>query len=285
MRITSTLLRLRAGRFRGLRRSADVQGDMPPRTLLQTALTLTLLGTAANGQLLTQDHPGQYAREDIAAGSLVYSTQCNQCHGRDGDQISGIDLRRGVFRRSVSDEDLARVIANGTAGGMPPFKLDPAQLTGIVAYIRAGFDTSASVRVGDAARGRSVFDGKGECGTCHRVAGRGPRIAPDLSDIGVVRAPASLERSVRNPSSGMMPINRPVTIVMKDGRTIRGRRLNEDTHTVQIIDEGEQLLSIRKSDVRTLDVQTASPMPAYEGRLTDDEIADVVAFLLTLRVP
>ena len=42
----------------------------------------------------------------------------------------------------------------------------------------------------------------------------------------------------------MLPINRPVRIVTRDGKTIRGRRLNEDTFTVQIIDEQERLLSI-----------------------------------------
>jgi mono/diheme cytochrome c family protein len=83
----------------------------------------------------------------------------------------------------------------------------------------------------------------------------------------------------------MLPINRPVRIVTKDGRTIRGRRLNEDTYTVQIIDDQERLLSIAKADVRTFDVDSKSPMPGYAGRLTDDEIADVVAYLLTLRAP
>jgi putative heme-binding domain-containing protein len=166
---------------------------------------------------------------------------------------------------------------------MPAFRLEPADLTVIIAFIRAGFDTSASVRVGDAARGRAVFHGKGECGTCHRVAGQGPRAAPDLSDIGVIRAPAVLERSLRDPTSALLPINRPVRIVMRDGRTILGRRLNEDTHTVQLIDEHERLVSITKKDVRTLDVAKESAMPAYAGRLSDNEMADVVAYLLTLR--
>lgn len=250
-------------------------------------MVFALAVPAGAQQLLNQDHPGQYSQEDIAAGSRLYGTQCIQCHGRDGDQISGIDLRRGLFRRTASgsDEDLARVITNGTSAGMPPFRLQPAELTGIVAFIRAHFDTTASVRVGDAARGRALFEGKGACGTCHRVSGQGPRSAPDLSDIGIARAPAALERSLRDPSSGMLPINRPVTIVMKDRTIIRGRRLNEDTFTVQVIDEKERLLSIAKRDVEVFDVSTKSSMPAYADRLTADEIADMVAYLLTLREP
>ncbi len=195
---------------------------MPFRALLLASVGLAVLVAPAGAQLLTVDHPGQYTQEDIARGGLFYNANCFQCHGRDGDQISGIDLRRGLFRRSQSDEDLAQTITRGTPGGMPPFKLDPAELTAIVAFIRAGFDTSASVRVGDAARGRTLFQGKGECMMCHRVAGKGPRSAPDLSDIGIARAPAVLERVVREPSSALLPINRPVRIVMRDGKTYPG---------------------------------------------------------------
>jgi cytochrome c oxidase cbb3-type subunit III len=256
---------------------------MLPRAFLLVVAGLFGFSPAAGAQLLTVDHPGQYTQEDIARGGLLYNAQCFACHGRDGDQISGVDLRRGLFRRSQSDEDLGQTITRGTPGGMPAFKLDPAELTGIVAFIRAGFDTSASVRMGDAARGRAVFQGKGECSTCHRVAGKGPRSAPDLSDIGLARAPAVLERSVRDPSAALQPINRPVRIMMRDGKTVRGRRLNEDTHTVQIIDDQERLVSLAKKDVRSFDVAKESAMPAYAGKLTDAEIADVVAYLLTLR--
>ncbi len=248
-------------------------------------LLIAMAVPAGAQQLLNQDHPGQYSQEDIAAGNRVYNAQCTLCHGRDGDQVSGIDLRRGVFRRASTDEDLARVITSGTAAGMPPFRLQQSELTGIVAFIRAHFDTTAAVRVGDAARGRAIFEGKGTCGTCHRVNGRGPRAAPDLSDIGVARAPAALERSIREPSSALMPIHRPVTIVMKDRTIIRGRRLNEDTFTVQVIDEKERLHSIAKRDIEVLEVSAKASMPAFADRLTADEIADTVAYLLTLREP
>ena len=80
----------------------------------------------------------------------------------------------------------------------------------------------------------------------------------------------------------MLPINRPVRIVTRDGRTIRGRRLNEDTFTVQIIDEQERLLSLNKADLREFELGATSPMPPATSTLTSAEVADVVAYLLTL---
>ena len=132
-------------------------------------------------------------------------------------------------------------------------------------------------------RGRALFEGKGECATCHRVNGKGPRLAPDLSDIGAIRTAASLQRSLLEPTESLLPINRPVRIVTKDGRTLKGRRLNEDTYTVQIIDDQERLLSLAKSDIKQLVVETTASMPSYEGRLTPEEMADLLGYLATLR--
>lgn len=254
------------------------------RWLAGGALALLVL-VAFGGAPRAQDHPGQYSQADIDIGARVYNTQCAQCHGPNGDQVSGIDLRRGQFRRASSDEDLQRIIANGLPEtGMPPFALQPPEMTGIIAFIRAGFDPAARpVKIGTASRGQPIVEGRGECLMCHRVNGRGSRLAPDLSDIGAARTAEAIHRSLVDPSSGMMPINRPVRIVTRDGRTIDGRRLNEDTFTVQVIDDKEQLHSLVKADLRSLVVETASPMPSYATRLTAEELSDVIAYLLTLK--
>jgi putative heme-binding domain-containing protein len=253
------------------------------RTLLGIAALVVLAARVAHAQA---DHGAQYSQADIAAGYRLYTTQCVQCHGGLGDGVSGVDLRRGVFRRANSDEELGRVITNGVPGaGMPPFKLEPAELTGIVAFIRAGFDQTASVRVGDPVRGRALFEGKGDCGSCHRVRGRGALTAPDLSGVGLVRTVGALQRSLLEPTTAMVPANRPLRIVMKRGETLEGRRLNEDTHSVQLLDARGRLRSLAKSDIRTLTYATASPMPSYAARLTPDEIADLVGFLASLREP
>jgi putative heme-binding domain-containing protein len=240
-----------------------------------------LLSTSAFAQA---DHGAQYTQAEIAAGYAVYTAQCTQCHGPNGDNVSGIDLRRGIFKRIATDDDLARIITAGVAGaGMPPFKLEPAELTGVVAFIRAGFDQTASIRVGDPARGRAIFEGKGDCTSCHRVNGRGPLTGPDLSSIGLARTLSALQRSLLDPSSAMLPINRPVRAVTRKGDTIRGRRLNEDTHSVQILDSASRLRSLEKRDLQSLVVETTSPMPSYASRLSADELADLLGYLVTLR--
>ena len=99
----------------------------------------------------------------------------------------------------------------------------------------------------------------------------------------LARPADALHRSLTEPTAGLMPINRPVRITMKDGRTIVGRRLNEDTFTVQVIDDKERLHSIVKADARTIVVDTKSNMPSFAGKLTDEELSDVIAYLLTLK--
>jgi len=222
---------------------------------------------------------------DVEFGAGLYAQHCVACHGNTGDGVAGVDLRSGKFRTATTDPQLRTVITNGFPNtGMPAFKLTQAELTGVVAYIRNmnAFDSS-TMKPGNAANGQTVFEGKGACLSCHRVNNNGSRKAPDLSDIGVLRSAGSLERSLRDPSSQMIPINRPVRAVTRDGKVINGRRLNEDTYTVQIADEEGRLYSLHKPDLREYTVSTKSTMPSYEKELTRDELADVVSYLLSLR--
>jgi putative heme-binding domain-containing protein len=250
---------------------------------LPVAAVVAVLVSAAQLAAQTLDH--QYSTADIETGSRLYGSQCALCHGPNGDAVSGINLRRQQFRRPLSDGELRQVITVGVAAaGMPPFRFQPTELDGLVAFIRAGFDLSGTaVKIGEADRGRLVFASKGACATCHRVNGVGPRVAPDLSDIGAIRQPAALQRSLLDPTLAMLPINRPVRVVTRDGRTIRGRRLNEDTASVQMIDEQERLVSISKTEIKEYELGKVSPMPSVAGKLTDAEVADLLAYLLSLK--
>lgn len=50
------------------------------------------------------------------------------------------------------------------------------------------------------APGNALFEGRGQCLTCHTVNEEGARTAPDLSWIGLLRPPESLRRSVTDAS-------------------------------------------------------------------------------------
>jgi putative heme-binding domain-containing protein len=249
------------------------------------AMVLWTIGAvAASAQTQAPLHDSQYPDADIAYGAKLYASKCVTCHGTQGDAIGGVNLRSGTFRNAVIDRDLERFIRAGSPAGMPPFTLDNGEMAGIIAYLRNmnAFDNT-TVKMGDAVRGRAIFEGKGACTGCHRIGVTGSRVGPNLSEIGAARSAGSLQRSLVDPTSQMMPINRPVRVVTKDGTIINGRRLNEDTYRLQIIDDRERLLSLVKTDLREYTISKTSPMPSYKGTLPDEEIADVLAYLLSLK--
>ena len=45
----------------------------------------------------------------------------------------------------------------------------------------------------------------------------------------------------------------------------------------------ELSLPLSAAQVRELRVDTTAAMPSYAGRLTDDELADLIAYLVTLK--
>jgi cytochrome c oxidase cbb3-type subunit III len=255
--------------------------DLAVLAVVLATVGATVLASQQGAQL----HDSQYPDVDIAHGASLYTTRCAPCHGAQGDAIAGVNLRSGTFRNAITDRDLAGFIRAGSqAAGMPPFALDDTDMAGVIAYLRNmnSFD-AATVKTGSIVRGRAVFEGKGACTKCHRVGRLGSHVAPNLTDIGSVRSAGSLQRSLLEPSSQMMPVNRPVRLVTKDGIVINGRRLNEDTYSIQVMDDHERLHSLRKDDLREFTIAKTSPMPSYKGTLTSEELSDLLGYLLSLK--
>ena len=243
-----------------------------------------LIVVVCSGWLTAQEHVGQYSQADVETGFNLYNSNCITCHGANGDSIPTVNLRSGQFRRAATDSDLNRLIQTGIPGtAMPPGRFSTGELAGLVAYIRSMREFDSRPMRGDPTRGRVLFEEKGTCMNCHRVNGRGSRVGPDLSDIGAIRAPDALEQSLIDPTKSMLPINRSVRAVTRDGKAITGRRLNEDTYTVQLIDANERLVSLVKADLREYTVLKTSAMPSYKDKLTSVELDDVVAYLRTLK--
>jgi putative heme-binding domain-containing protein len=227
----------------------------------------------------------QFDPHDAEAGEQRFMNICVSCHGPDGDQVPGIDLGHNKFVHATTDAQLVNIIINGIAGaGMPANKMTEAQAYTIVAYLHQMAETaSQNTSTGDAARGRAIFEGKGGCGACHRVNGQGSRVGPDLSEIGRLRRSVDLEKSIIDPDAQIAPSNRYVRVVTKDGTTVTGRLLNHDTFSVELIDPQENLRTFDKSDLSEFSFVEHSPMPFYRGKLSAQELADVVTYLTTLK--
>ena len=251
---------------------------------LQIVLIAAVIFSAVIPNFGAQERTAQYPQAEVEVGFNLYNTNCITCHGANGDSVSGVSFRTGQFRRVSTDAELNRLIQTGVPGtAMPPGRFGTADLAGLVAYVRSMRDFDTKPARGDAVRGRTLVEGKGACLTCHRINGKGSRVAPDLSDIGAVRAPDAIERTMSDSTATMLPINRSIRAVTRTGKVITGRRLNEDTYSVQIIDSEEHLMSLQKSDLKEYTVLKTSTMPSFKTTLSPMEMDDVVTYLRTLK--
>lgn len=246
--------------------------------LMAVAIAALLPGTSAFAQRFHV--PGE-----VEQGEQLYQANCVTCHGLEGDEVRGVDLARGQFRRASTDAELVRIIREGIPGtAMPANKLSEVQANNIVGYLRSLAATEPLTSVpGDAARGQALVEGKGACLSCHRIGDKGSRAGPDLTDVGRLRRRVELERSLVDPGAEVRPANRSVRVVTRNGTTVVGRLLNHDTFAVLLIDEKEQLRSFDKANLRNWEFVLASSMPSYRDRFTAVELADTVRYLASLK--
>ena len=239
---------------------------------------VSLLGAALQAQ-------HEYAAADVENGGRQYVNNCVYCHGPEGDQIAGVDLLHGRFKRAVSDDDIVQIIRNGVPGtGMPAQNMNENQARTIVAYLRSAATAPASTLTGgNPTRGKALFEGKGGCLSCHRVSGNGSRQGPDLSDVGMQRRAVELETALLDPGSSVLPQHRFVQVRPKNGPAVTGRLLNQDTFTLQMIDSQERLRTFVIADLRDYSVLKDSRMPSYKDKLSRQELADIVSYLVSLK--
>lgn len=70
-------------------------------------------------------------------------------------------------------------------------------------------------------------------------------------------------------------------VTQSDGSVVEGLRMNEDTFTIRLMDDGENLWNFLKSDIRSSERIKTSTMPS--ANLTDSELDDVIAYVFSLR--
>ncbi len=223
---------------------------------------------------------------DVFSGEQAFQNYCANCHGKTGNQVANVDLGHGMFRKPYDDDELTKIVIGGIPGTPMPAtpNMSREQAAQIVAYLRSRALLKDAGAGGDAARGRKLFTGTGQCASCHRINGEGSRLGPDLSRIGLLRTSDQLAASLLEPDSEVQPNNRSYSVTTRDGQRVSGRLLNHDAYSVQLLDNNEQLRSFARADLAS-EGFIPSPMPSVRGKLNAAELADLVSFLVSLRGP
>ena len=273
---------------------------MPRRffSYLIALVVLMALGAAADDRNPLAGDP-----KAAKAGEYEFRINCALCHGlgaRGGGR--GPDLTRAQKKYAHSDAEMFQIISNGIPGTAMPANGTNGQGVGmtdeeiwqIITYIRSREVKVPARPVGNAAHGRDLFYGDGNCSLCHMVEGKGGRLGPDLTAVGGSRTREAIIDSVRNPSRrlawGLTEATKEfpqeyesVTAVTADGREIKGVTLNEDSFSVQIMDRDERIHLLDKSKLRSFQKSRESAMPKYDADLlSDKDLEDIVAFLVSV---
>jgi putative heme-binding domain-containing protein len=241
--------------------------------------------------------PGSQAAKsgEQSPGKQLFEQRCSSCHGLDaggamGPNIQGIPFRLGA-------DTVKGIIQNGMGGGgMPAFagQLDDAQIQQIVDYLLTLQHKDSAAITGDPAKGKEVYDASG-CASCHIIAGQGGDAGPELTTVGSLRGAGYLRNAVLYPGTDLPQAHvfletgglldyLFIHLVTKEGKAYDGTRVVEDSFRIVIEDATGNFLSFRKVDLRELDKDPGkSVMPSVRGKLSEEQVNDLVAYLASLK--
>jgi cytochrome c oxidase cbb3-type subunit 3 len=249
---------------------------------MKTGLAFLISGLALHAAAVSL--PTTHA--DLANGEKLFQVHCALCHGPKGEGSRGPALAKPRLNRAPDDTALLKILDEGIRGTEMPGAdaLSDREKRQTAAYVRTLGKIPPKAVPGDAARGAQIFSVKGACATCHAIRGEGGVAGPDLSVIGDSRSAVYLRESLVNPGAAVPEGYLLVTVTPKTGSAITGVRLNEDSFSIQLRDNNGRAYSYWKKDLAQIDEQRGkSPMPSYQGQLTDAELTDLVAYLASLR--
>ena len=238
----------------------------------------------------------------ITEGKRIFEMNCSvgYCHGLEGRAGKGPRLRDRVWSKSYLYSTVEKGIPNSS---MPAWggRLTSQSINAVVSYIisisheqpapEIQEDKSLAVSIEpvigkDVALGKELFFDPlkdRNCGTCHRVAGSGAPVAPDLPDVSGRSDEVLLRQIVKQPSHPEL-----VRVEVKEGDTVCGIKVDDAHGVLHIYD----LAGAGPPVLRTINrasIAMEAPCAGLNVHQTNSrdytagELASIVAFLKSLQ--
>jgi putative membrane-bound dehydrogenase-like protein len=156
-------------------------------------------------------------------------------------------------------------------------KLFGADASGTRADVFARYRAQLGLK-GDAARGARVYDNV--CAACHRFAGRGIELGPNLETVrGWDREKLLL--NIVDPNREVTSNYLAYTIELKDGGAVTGMIAEETAGSIKLRRTGAPEETILRQNIAKIAASAGSLMPeGLEASLPPQEMADLMTFLL-----
>jgi putative membrane-bound dehydrogenase-like protein len=166
--------------------------------------------------------------------------------------------------------------AFGVFPAPPP--LDPKSLPSIPAL---------AARKGSVEKGQALIAASlksdAQCLKCHTINGVGGQVGPDLSTIGSKASRENLLESILYPSRAIADQFQQWLIETKKGLQINGLIIEETKDHVLLRDANAKDYKIAVSDIDTRKKVATSLMPETIQYLSEQELVDIVEYLLSLK--
>lgn len=270
--------------------------------LIGLFLPLAVLPAQAQRRGAPAGAPNPFAgnSQAIAQGEQAYNQNCTSCHGPNGGAGEiGPEIIHNLsvpLRGELSDNQILDVIRDGAPGTVMPAwkgKLADDDILKIGAFLHSLRGTAIDNPLpGNVAHGEDVFWNKGQCGTCHMLGGRGALRGPDLTNLAAERKSNLIidaltkanhrvygDGGVHLRALPAMDTYDAVHVTLNNGRTIDGVLLNQDSYSLQLMGDDNQLHLLDRSQVKAIAEKPPLMPTDYDKRLTKDEFADLMAFL------
>lgn len=219
------------------------------------------------------------------AGEKLFAQNCSFCHGKNGRGAEGPDLlRSSVVLDDDKGELIGPVVQKGRPGkGMPAFPFSGEQIHEISEFLHLQVELAANrgtykllnIVTGNAAAGKTYFNGEGKCTSCHSITG-------DLAHVGSKFSPDDLQQRFLYPSTRTHSFR--VTVTFADGQSESGTLKHIDDFNVSFYDANGGFRSIPLD--KGVQIKIEDKLAFHREMLdkyTDEIMHNLTAYLVTLK--